>query len=330
MRALTPVARRCRDRGQRRHRPATDAGVGLGDVVPARSRGDARAHRASPSAAGATATSPPPWGFPRSTVSAPWAAVPTPTTSTSSSTRCRSEWRSSKGSCGGSSEVSLTVRGDLAAAHRSAWEHIASAGSWWTGAQRVELARTALMAIADADPLPPWVAMSSTDRFASGLAPAAAHDIAYRLACHAGTITHEVYRAVVAEIDELPYVELCAIVSTVAAVAHFCRNIGVALPDLSGARRRASHRCPSGTGRAGRAQLGAGGGAGRPGGGRGSGLHGGARRDGQHVAHGRRAVHARAGDGRPGAGRAALAASRERRWSWSRRGSRSCVSASIE
>ena len=128
--------------------------------------------------------------------------------------------------------MSLTVRGDLAAAHRSAWEHIASAGSWWTGAQRVELARTALMAIADADPLPPWVAMSSTDRFASGLAPAAAHDIAYRLARHAGTITHEVYRAVVAEIDELPYVELCAIVSTVAAVAHFCRNIGVELPDF--------------------------------------------------------------------------------------------------
>ncbi len=31
---------------------------------------------------------------------------------------------------------------------------------------------------------------------------------------------------------ELPYVEVCAIVSTVAAVAHFCRNIGVTVPPL--------------------------------------------------------------------------------------------------
>ena len=30
----------------------------------------------------------------------------------------------------------------------------------------------------------------------------------------------------------LPYVELCAIVSTVAAVAHFCRNIDVPVPPL--------------------------------------------------------------------------------------------------
>jgi hypothetical protein len=41
-----------------------------------------------------------------------------------------------------------------------------------------------------------------------------------------------VYDSVVAEIGELPYVELCAIVSTVAAVAHFCRDIGVQVPAL--------------------------------------------------------------------------------------------------
>ncbi len=126
----------------------------------------------------------------------------------------------------------MTVRGDLAEAHRLAWRHIAAPGSWWTGEQRVELAGTALTAIADAEPLPPWVAVTSTGRVTPLHAPAAAHDVAYRLARHAGTITVDTYRAAADQLGELPYVELCAIVSTVAAVAHFCRNIGVAVPPL--------------------------------------------------------------------------------------------------
>jgi hypothetical protein len=129
--------------------------------------------------------------------------------------------------------MSVLVRDDLAEAHRLAWEHVASPGSWWTGPQRVELASTALLAIADPDPLPPWVGVSTSGRLPQDLvAPAVAHDHAYRLARHAGTITPAVYRSVVAEIGELPYVELCGIVSTVAAVAHFCRNIGIAVPPL--------------------------------------------------------------------------------------------------
>jgi hypothetical protein len=129
--------------------------------------------------------------------------------------------------------VAVTVRDDLAEAHRLAWEHLAAPGSWWSGAERVELARTALVAIADPDPLPPWVGVTSTDRIEGAVAaPAAAHDLVYRLARHAGTMTEGVYRAAVDALGELPYVELVAIVSTVAAVAHFCRNIGVAVPPL--------------------------------------------------------------------------------------------------
>ena len=127
----------------------------------------------------------------------------------------------------------MIVREDLSEAHRLAWHHIAAPGTWWTGAQRVELASTALQAIADPDPLPPWICVSTTDRLGSDLvAPRAAHDVAYRIARHAGTMTVDVYRAATDEIDELPYVELCAIVSTVAAVAHFCRNVDVEVPPL--------------------------------------------------------------------------------------------------
>ena len=125
------------------------------------------------------------------------------------------------------------VRRASPTAHRLAWEHVAAPGSWWTGAERVELAATALLAIADADPVPPWVGVTSTGRLGPGLiAPGTAHDVAYRLTRHAGTMTADVYRAAADELGELPYVELCAIVSTVAAVAHFCRNIGVAVPPL--------------------------------------------------------------------------------------------------
>jgi hypothetical protein len=52
--------------------------------------------------------------------------------------------------------MGVIVRDDLAEAHRLAWEHIAAPGSWWSSRARVELAETALLAIADADPLPPW------------------------------------------------------------------------------------------------------------------------------------------------------------------------------
>jgi hypothetical protein len=127
----------------------------------------------------------------------------------------------------------MPVRADLADAHRLAWEHIAAPGTWWSGTERVELARTALLAIADPDPPPPWIPVSSTGRLPSNLiAPAAAHDAVFRITRHAGTMTESVYLAAVDALGELPYVELCAISSTVAAVAHFCRNIGEPVPPL--------------------------------------------------------------------------------------------------
>lgn len=125
------------------------------------------------------------------------------------------------------------VRQDLADAHALAWDHIARPGSWWTGAQRIELASTVLMAIEDVEPLPPWVAVSLSDRLPEGrVAPDAAHDAAYRIARHAGTMTADVYRHFADELGALSYVELCGIVSSVAAVAHFCRNIGAEVPPL--------------------------------------------------------------------------------------------------
>jgi hypothetical protein len=128
----------------------------------------------------------------------------------------------------------VIVRDDLSEAHRLAWEHIARPGSWWTAAQRVELANTAIGAIGDVEPLPPWASVSAVEgRLPAGhVAPAIAHDATYRIARHAGTITEDLYRKVSGELGPLPYVELVSIVTTAAAVTHFCRNIGVDLPAL--------------------------------------------------------------------------------------------------
>ena len=130
----------------------------------------------------------------------------------------------------------MKIRDDLSEAYRQAWEHIARPGSWWTAAQRVELANTAIAAIRDIEPLPPWASVSAVEgRLPEGpTAPAVAHDATYRITRHAGTITEDLYRKVSAELGPLPYVELVSIVTTVAAYVHFCRNVGIEAAPLPG------------------------------------------------------------------------------------------------
>jgi hypothetical protein len=128
----------------------------------------------------------------------------------------------------------MEVRGDLAEAHRDAWVHLAEPGSWWTGEQRVEVAKTVRGALADSEPIPPWGSISAVDGRlpVNPSAPAFAHDVAYRIARHAGTLTEDWYTKASDELGPLPYVELVGIVTTVAAVSRFCRNIGVDVPDF--------------------------------------------------------------------------------------------------
>lgn len=127
--------------------------------------------------------------------------------------------------------TAVAIRDDLAEAHRLAWEHLARPGTWWTGAERIELATSVRLAIEDVEPLPPWVGVTTSDRLPTDrLVPDIAHDVAYRIGRHAATVTADVARAAMDELGELPYVELCAIASTVAAVVHFGRNAGVGSP----------------------------------------------------------------------------------------------------
>ena len=126
--------------------------------------------------------------------------------------------------------MTAEVRSDLAAAHRQAWEALARPGTWWSGAQRVELAATAVTAMTDDRPLPPWTAPSTVDGWLADdlVAPGAAHDAVYRIATHAGTLSESWYVHMADELGDLAYVEVVGIASTVAAVVAFRRAAGLA------------------------------------------------------------------------------------------------------
>ena len=124
------------------------------------------------------------------------------------------------------------VRRDLMLAHEQAVSALSAPGTWWTGAQRRELAATALLAITETQPVPPWVGVSTVaNKLPANLtAPNIAHDAIYRISRHAATLTREWYEKVVAEIDPLAFIELCGIACTVASVGAFRRALK--LPNL--------------------------------------------------------------------------------------------------
>ncbi|NBQ04747.1 MAG: hypothetical protein EBU22_05555 [Actinobacteria bacterium] len=124
------------------------------------------------------------------------------------------------------------VRRDLMLAHEQAVSALSAPGTWWTGAQRRELAATALLAITETQPVPPWVGVSTVaNKLPANLtAPNIAHDAIYRISRHAATLTREWYEKIVAEIDPLAFVELCGIACTIASVGAFRRALK--LPNL--------------------------------------------------------------------------------------------------
>lgn len=136
-----------------------------------------------------------------------------------------------------------TVRDDLREAHGRAWTALAQADSSWSGAQRVELASTVIAALDARPPLPPWVPPSVGGGVipSEPLAPVLAHDVVYRVARHAGTLTRTWYDETIAglaplfagtEGAEVAYVELVALTCQVAAIRSFHRGAGMAPPPL--------------------------------------------------------------------------------------------------
>ncbi len=158
--------------------------------------------------------------------------------------------------------------------------------------QPVELAATALAAMTDDRPLPPWTAPSTIEGWLPGdlAAPATAHDAVYRIATHAGTLSESWYVQVTDELDDLAYVEIVGIASTVAAVVAFRRAAGLAPWSCPQPSTKPSRVVPPDLVAA-ELQLGAGHEPGRSDSGGGPGIHVGAGRASAAVDAGRRPVH---------------------------------------
>ena len=133
-------------------------------------------------------------------------------------------------------EAVAPVRSDLAEAHASVWDRLGLPGTWWTGAERMAIARTVRAALQDSEPLPPWVEPSSEPgRLApEPVLPAAAQDAIYRLARHAGTLSEDWYRKVLdgAAMTPEQWVETIEVTITVVSVDTFARLIGAPAPEL--------------------------------------------------------------------------------------------------
>ncbi|MFM7650708.1 MAG: hypothetical protein ACKO6O_06935 [Acidimicrobiaceae bacterium] len=121
------------------------------------------------------------------------------------------------------------VRQDLVRVHNQAIAALSKPGTWWTGAQRRELALTAQLAVSELEPVAPWVGVSSvTNKLSANLTvPTIAHDAIYRISRHAATLTREWYEKVTAEINPLAFVELCGIACTIVSVTAFRRALGL-------------------------------------------------------------------------------------------------------
>jgi hypothetical protein len=126
------------------------------------------------------------------------------------------------------------VREDLVAAHRRQWQRLGRAGTWWTGAERVAIAREVRRAgdcplcTQRAAALSPYATQS--EHAPTAELGAAAVDVTHRVTTDPGRLSRVMYdRARAAGLDAEHYVELIGVVVTVLSIDSFCRGIGAPL-----------------------------------------------------------------------------------------------------
>lgn len=129
------------------------------------------------------------------------------------------------------------IRGDLAVAHRAAWEHIARPGAWLTGAERVAVVRETRRARDCALCAKRKAALSpcADGESHSAAAPLAAAlvDAIHRIATDASRLTRKWYEGLTAQgVTEERYVEAVGVAVLAISVDAFHRALGLALEPL--------------------------------------------------------------------------------------------------
>ena len=120
------------------------------------------------------------------------------------------------------------IRDDILQTQRGLWERLAGAGTWWTGAERIAIARQ-VRAARPHRAEPPWLRPAlGRDELLSPPAVAAI----WRIAIDAHRLDDKWCREVIAELGDAPYVELVSIVVCVTAIDMFADALGVELEPL--------------------------------------------------------------------------------------------------
>ena len=140
------------------------------------------------------------------------------------------------------------LRDDLTQAHRGVIDAVATAGAWWTAAQRSAIAAEVRVALDHAE-WPAWQAPSTVD----GLIdpdhplPASAVDAVWRITNHPGTLTRGWFDGIVAGLPSADhYAELVAIVAMVNSIDRLAHYLGLdPVPLVSPAAGEPSQTSPA-------------------------------------------------------------------------------------
>ncbi len=128
-------------------------------------------------------------------------------------------------------EFDHPIREEILAAQSHAWERIANAGSWWTGAQRVEIARVVRQAHKQRSD-PPWLRDQAAEA-ADGLS-ARAVEVARRVAIDAHRFDREWCQQAAVDLGDGAYVEIVSVAVFATIIDAFAEALGaesVSLPE---------------------------------------------------------------------------------------------------
>lgn len=131
----------------------------------------------------------------------------------------------------------VPVREELQKSHAEILEHVATAGTWWTGPERVALALESRNGTACAlcserkAALSPNAVQGEHDSL--GALPQNVVDVVHRIRTDPGRVSREWYDSVIAAgLSEERYVELVGVVTLVAGIDYFARALGVPVAEI--------------------------------------------------------------------------------------------------
>ncbi len=144
-------------------------------------------------------------------------------------------------------QVPAPVRTAFAESHQRFWDRLAAPGTWWTGPERVAIAREARAARACPYCRERTAALSTHIVSGSHAAvtdlPPAAVEVIHAVMTDAGRLTRSWYAARLADgLSDGEYVEIIGTVVALVSIDRFCRGIGVPEHPLPSARPGAPRR----------------------------------------------------------------------------------------